>query len=613
MKRSKSKIETLVFSLAFAAYLLSPLSLCAQGGRSDEFFRSDIGNYENRDDVDWLVFGLIANESFSTPLGSGVLVMAVAGLAYAIKKRRKPRSDVFITGIVAFSVFLGLVQCRKKPNEVIPYNNKEVRITLKVDGGAKTNVNPVTGDVTFEDGDEIIVANNGVYVGKLTYEDGLFSGTIVDPSSDDYLHFYHLGNAELEDLTPGVSSGCTVSIADQINGLPVISYGRSAIKFSSEVTSYSAMLRNRCALAKFNVTTLSSFAATCVSGFKNTVAVDFSSASFSYGMENDGKITLAPGSGERWAILLPQDALGAGDDGSAFSGRYVGYRAAVPEIHANNHIDDGIEVVINTLTQPEGALNGVFAVNGEGKQVVFSKANLSYVIADGEWRFLDEQYTYVEVSGQISANYADRELVTLFGWGTSGYNHGAVCYEPYLTDGNYENYYAYGDANCNLYDHDGRADWGYNIITNGGGANKQWRTMNNDEWYYIMHDRPDASTKYARLTINKTKGYVIFPDVWDWSVSDQYDLVYGSSSTWKANKLTYEQWQVMEDAGAVFITSSGSRANTNVMYQGSSSDVWSSSAFRDYAAYSERFDYYGLYLGDVRGQHVGIAVRLVCE
>ena len=87
MKKPKFKVETLVFSLFMAVYLLLPSSMNAQGGRSDDFFRSDLSNLEERG-TDWLVFGLITNESFNTPIGDGLLVLTAAGVGYLLYRKK---------------------------------------------------------------------------------------------------------------------------------------------------------------------------------------------------------------------------------------------------------------------------------------------------------------------------------------------------------------------------------------------------------------------------------------------------------------------------------------------------------------------------------------------
>ena len=87
MTKSKFKVETLVFSMFMAVQVLLPLSMNAQGGRSDSFFGSGIEANELRD-VDWLVFGLITNESFKTPVGDGLLLLTAAGAGYLICRKK---------------------------------------------------------------------------------------------------------------------------------------------------------------------------------------------------------------------------------------------------------------------------------------------------------------------------------------------------------------------------------------------------------------------------------------------------------------------------------------------------------------------------------------------
>ncbi len=73
---------------------------------------------------------------------------------------------------------------------------------------------------------------------------------------------------------------------------------------------------------------------------------------------------------------------------------------------------------------PEGALPGLFSVS-EGEQVRFSKGNLQYQASTKTWRFADQQYDVIGMDNEkISETYSG--WIDLFGWGTSGYDHGAV-------------------------------------------------------------------------------------------------------------------------------------------------------------------------------------------
>lgn len=126
-------------------------------------------------------------------------------------------------------------------------------------------------------------------------------------------------------------------------------------------------------------------------------------------------------------------------------------------------------------TWPNGILPGLFSVSAT-KQVQFSQGNLQYKASSNVWRFADNQYDFVgEANANISETYDG--WIDLFGWGTSGYNHGAVCYQPWSTSISDYDYFAYGQWNADLCDQSGMADWGYNAISNGGNQENLWRTM----------------------------------------------------------------------------------------------------------------------------------------
>lgn len=611
MKKSRFTIGALIMSTMISVSLLMPVKSYGQGGRTDGFFSNDSEGYNNRDEGATEISGGITNDPLGAPLGSGLLIMTAAGAGYVLMKKRR-RTLMTIVGAV---LMLGMTQCKK--HDVLSTDKQCVKITLDVAGGTKLDVNTATGVVEFTDGDEIIVANAGRFVGKLTFGDEVFSGFITDPSSDDYLHFYNFGNTEIASLEEGVSTECSISISDQINGLPVISYGCSSEKYSSATTNYVARLQNKCALVKFNVSTMSTFAATIITGMNNKVTVDFNDASFTYSMEDDGKIALPSGTGDRWVILLPQNEVSEGVEGSAFSGRYKGNRGAVPQIHADDRLDEGIDVVMNTLTQPEGALTGLFTINEDGKQVVFAKSNLAYVKATKEWMFRNNQYSTVERHEYpTGVNCAYLDTITLFDWGQTGYNHGANSYQPYQTGNKKPDLYVYGDPSYNLYDCTGKADWGYIAIKNGGNANKQWRTLRAEEWVYIFTDRQDAAEKFGRATVidkknNSHKGVVILPDNWVEPYADCFTG--GISVTCEENTYTYDQWLAMESAGAVFLPYSGYRYSVSTRGMNLYGMIWSSTRATNSNVYVLSIADSGYEFQRSYQRNAGLPTRLVCE
>ena len=87
--------------------------------------------------------------------------------------------------VMALAFLVALTQCKKEEQPSPANEGKTVDITLdiKSDGCAKVNVNTVTGEVDYEEGDVIYVASGGKYVGTLTHNGTRFSGTITDPLS----------------------------------------------------------------------------------------------------------------------------------------------------------------------------------------------------------------------------------------------------------------------------------------------------------------------------------------------------------------------------------------------------------------------------------------------
>lgn len=530
----------------------------------------------------------------------------------------------FGTIVTALLVLVAMTQC-KKGEQPTPVNGSEavtITLDLKSNGGTRVDVNSTTGEVTYQNGDVVYVASGGHYIGTFTYNGTNFTGGITDPTVGEPLHFYFLGNvAPAETLAAGITTTCSVVISDQTEHLPVIEYAPSNENYDSGATTYTAMLLNKCALVKFNVTTASE-AATCITGMKNKVAVDFAENTLTHSQEGNGIITLPAGNGEKWAILLPQEAVEAGEDGTAYSedGAFTGTRGAVPAITENGYQTTGIEVSVITeggtpSGHPEGAINGKFTINAEGDQVYFSQGNLQYQASTDTWKFADNQYDYVgSDNSNMSSTY--NGWIDLFGWGTSGYNHGANCYHPWSTSQINNYYYAYGGYYYNLYDRTGKADWGYNPITNGGNTPNQWRTLTQPEWNYVFNTRTTTSgIRYTKAKVDNVNGVILLPD--DWS-SSTYTLnnTNSSGASFSSNMITATQWTTLEDAGVVFLPASGRRYGTPVYDVGSFGCYWSASyngisyarnvGFSDSSLYTD----YGSYRCD--GQSVRL-VRIVSQ
>lgn len=254
-----------------------------------------------------------------------------------------------------------------------------------------------------------------------------------------------------------------------------------------------------------------------------------------------------------------------------------------------------------------GDIKALYSVSPSSK-VYFSKGNLQFFAYSKKWRFAEHQYDYIRYSNEhISYDYAG--WIDLFGWGTSGTNHGAVCYQPWSTSTTDADYYAYGQFEYNLNDQDGHADWGCNPISNGGNVPNRWRTLTIEEWRYVLNTRnTPSSMRFAKATVNDVCGLILLPDNWS---SNNYNLnkVNIEDARFNSNEITALQWDELERSGAVFLPAGGYRYNATFV---SFVDGWYWSASSDDSdhAYDLHFNYYNIstYSGS---RSTGKSVRLV--
>ena len=285
---------------------------------------------------------------------------------------------------------------------------------------------------------------------------------------------------------------------------------------------------------------------------------------------------------------------------------------------------------------PEGAINGLFSVSPT-KKVYFSQGNLQYQASTNTWRFAENQWNYVgtQIAGtwwwgatggnvegsdniDIAAFYDG--WIDLFGWGTSGFNHGAMCYQPWGTSGQSGDYAAYGNDSCNLYDWTSQADWGFNAICNGGNQLGQWRTMTKDEWNYVLNLRnTNSEGRYTGGVVNGVNGLILLPDDWNSSLYNLNNLNQ-TSVVFNDNFISNEEWSsVFQMNGAVFLPASGYRVCViNGIYVDGVNIVgtyWTSTSTNQYSVLSA----YGISFSEVMELHIddglyrsnGESVRLV--
>ena len=214
---------------------------------------------------------------------------------------------------------------------------------------------------------------------------------------------------------------------------------------------------------------------------------------------------------------------------------------------------------------PEGAINGLFTINANGDQVYFSKGNLQYQASTNTWKFAENQWDFI---GEANSSIAETNgnWIDLFGWGTSGYNHGAVCYQPWSISTDNNDYYAYGNWLEDLRDLTGTADWGYNPINNGGNIeNCGWMTPTNVEFEYLLYSRnTESGFRFTKAIVNNIKGVILFPD--DWSVSYYLLTDINDGEVYFGNNVINEiSWTYLEAHGAVFLPASGCRNSATIL------------------------------------------------
>ena len=250
---------------------------------------------------------------------------------------------------------------------------------------------------------------------------------------------------------------------------------------------------------------------------------------------------------------------------------------------------------------------GVFSV-GEGKTVTFSKGNLQYTQSTDTWSFAENQWDYIgtdNVTGgsvfsdqvgdhKLGAALADK--IDLFGWSAS--NTTAPFGVSTSTD--------YNDYSGSF------IDWGTNQI--GDDAPNIWRTLTYHEWYYVVFDRPNASSLRGVAQVNGVNGLILLPDTWTCPSSVTFKSGFHSEYNVEAygqyQTFTADQWSQLEAAGAVFLPASGYRVDSSVNYVQSSGYDWSATA-ED----SNYADYLRFYSDEAKmgsnNRHIGRSVRLV--
>lgn len=240
------------------------------------------------------------------------------------------------------------------------------------------------------------------------------------------------------------------------------------------------------------------------------------------------------------------------------------------------------------MPAPEGFLSGEFSLSPDEK-VHFAQSNLFYNPSLDQWAFDDKQYG-VALGYNVKPSSTSTNWIDSFGWGTSGKS----MHYPYQTST-----YAWPYSNGNKDISGTILDWALaNPIINGGNSPGLWRTPTSDEWVFLLCKRPNASSLCGFGIIEDSHyGLILLPD--DWTISDDVSFV-SMGNTLQPNDFYYslqdklyvfnrfdsEQWQSLENRGAVFLPLTAMRVG-DYMYDSYAGCYWttsnSTSAGSDYS------------------------------
>ena len=397
----------------------------------------------------------------------------------------------------------------------------------------------------------------------------------------------------------------TVSIADQSDKLPVLSYAHSTQKYTTATATYSCILENKCGLVKF-ITSEKITKPVSVFGMKTTATIDFANPGITP-TDETGVITLYQESGSsnyqtRWAILLPQEAV---DNALCKMFGFENVTCEVPAVTNNMYYTTGVNIALTARQFSVGANTKVTFSSGN-LQAVFPQANTT---PGKYYRAAPHQYDMI---GDAVANTCiDNNQVTtagavdLFGWvgASSGSNMGnqGICNE---TDDS-----KYGKtAGESL-----RSEWGPGMTIDGyTGSQSQgtnWRTLTKDEWGYLFNGRTNHSQKYGLGTVNGVNGMIVLPD--DWTLPEGLSFITGTSD-WN-NVYDIAQWEQMEWNGAVFLPAAGFRTGVECLLSNADGNYWSStsSPYDAALAFSMTFRSNNFVTDQYWNRHYGCSVRLV--
>ena len=238
-----------------------------------------------------------------------------------------------------------------------------------------------------------------------------------------------------------------------------------------------------------------------------------------------------------------------------------------------------IQIINGTIMVP-------FSVSAT-KKVYFSQGNLQYnamqgthqcvdgTTKKGAWRFAENQWDIIgEDNKNNSSSY--NGWIDLFAWGTSGYKYTPDSLYQASSSSSKNHLAISGDIEYT------RHDWGYYNAISNADHNFEWRTLNHDEWEYLL-----SNHDWYLATVNNVKGLILLPKSYE-----EPTYIYHTNQDVDFAKYLYnlKTWNLLENQGAVFLPSAGqlSCSYLGTVSYGTENKVtyWTSSLYEYHASAS---------------------------
>ena len=205
-----------------------------------------------------------------------------------------------------------------------------------------------------------------------------------------------------------------------------------------------------------------------------------------------------------------------------------------------------VQIINGTIMVP-------FSVSAT-KNVYFSQGNLQYnamqgthqcvdgTTKKGTWRFAENQWDIIgEDNKNNSSSY--NGWIDLFAWGTSGYKYTPDSLYQASSSSSKNHLAISGDIESTKH------DWGYYNAISNADHNFEWRTLNHDEWEYLL-----SNHDWYLATVNNIKGMILLPKSYE-----EPTYIYHTNQDVDFAKYVYnlKTWNLLENQGAVFLPSAG--------------------------------------------------------